>query len=133
MMDGDWYAPDATTFGDRLAGAREAVGLDQRALAGRVGVRLKTLRAWEEDRAEPRANRLSVLAGVLGVSLPWLLTGAGRGPGGGGDLSAEVAELRRVAATLAGRLEQLEARLRAEEEAPLEEGPYVPAPEGASA
>ena len=55
--DIDWYGPEAATFGDRVAAAREQAGMTQAALAKRLGVRLPTLRAWEDDRSEPRANR----------------------------------------------------------------------------
>ena len=75
----DWYSDTQATLGDRLAAAREAAGLTQSALATRLGVRQKTLRAWESDLSEPRANRLQMLAAMLGVSLRWLLTGEGEG------------------------------------------------------
>ncbi|MEM9524672.1 MAG: helix-turn-helix transcriptional regulator [Pseudomonadota bacterium] len=74
-----WYSNASATFGDRVAGAREALGLNQADLARKLGVRAKTLRAWEDDMAEPRANKLQMLAGVLNVSLVWLLTGEGTG------------------------------------------------------
>lgn len=76
----DWFDPDATTFGDRLAGAREAAGMSQKDLSRRLGIKLRTLKAWENDISEPRANRLSMIAGLLNVSLSWLLTGHGEGP-----------------------------------------------------
>ena len=75
----DWYSPETATFGDRIAGAREALGLSQRDLAHRLGVRPETLRGWEDDRTEPRSNRLQMLAGLLNVSIRWLLTGEGEG------------------------------------------------------
>ena len=78
-IEGDWYDPETTTFGDRLSGAREAAGMSQAALARRLGVKATTLRSWEEDRAEPRANRVQMLSGLLNVSLVWLLTGEGDG------------------------------------------------------
>ena len=53
------YTDDASTLGDRLTLAREATGLDQADLANRLGVRPETLRDFEDDRAEPRANRSS--------------------------------------------------------------------------
>ena len=74
-----WFSADVATFGDRLAGAREAAGLTQEDLAQRLGVRLTTLQNWEDDLAEPRGNRLQMLAGMLNVSLAWLLTAEGDG------------------------------------------------------
>lgn len=74
-----WFDAETATFGDRMAGAREAARLDQAGLAKRLGVTLKTVRAWEEDQSEPRANKLQMLAGLLGVSMMWLLTGEGDG------------------------------------------------------
>ena len=65
----DWYGPDAATFGDRIAAAREAAGMGQEKLARRLGVKLKTLHGWENDLAEPRANKLQMLAGLLNVLL----------------------------------------------------------------
>ena len=77
----NWFAEDAATFGDRLAAARSARGMTQKALARRLGVSMKALEGWENDIREPRANRLQMLAGVLDVSISWLLTGEGQGVG----------------------------------------------------
>ncbi|UWQ20804.1 helix-turn-helix domain-containing protein [Jannaschia sp. W003] len=115
--DAGWYDPEATTFGDRLSGAREAAGMGQAALARRLGVKATTLRAWEEDRAEPRANRVQMLAGLLNVSLIWLMTGQGAGvtpaQPGDGELLAELDGARREALKLAERIRKLEIRVRA--------------------
>lgn len=75
----EWYSDATATFGDRLAAAREAAGLKPKQLAQKVGVKAGTLRNWEQDLSEPRANRLSMLSGILGVSLGWLLNGEGEG------------------------------------------------------
>lgn len=75
----EWYSADAATLGDRLVAAREAAGLSQSALARLIGIRLPTLRGWEEDRTEPRANKLAMVSGVLNISIPWLLSGEGQG------------------------------------------------------
>lgn len=111
---GKWFAADVATFGDRLAGAREAAGLTQEEMAQRLGVRLTTVQAWEEDMAEPRGNRLQILAGMLNVSLTWLLTAEGDGldaPASDGSAprgAAEaLAELRRLRARAAGLAEDL--------------------------
>ena len=114
-----WYSSDMATFGDRIVGAREAIGLSQRDLAHHLGVRPETLRGWEEDRTEPRANRLQMLAGLLNVSIRWLLTGEGDGvaaPIEGAsaefrNMVTEVRDLRVVMARTAERLSRLERRL----------------------
>ena len=116
----NWYDPEITTFGDRLTGAREAAGLSQPQLADRLGVARGTLAAWEEDRSEPRSNRLATLAGMLNVSVAWLLTGTGDGvaePGTAAPeaLKAALADLRELQAGFragAERAERIEARLR---------------------
>lgn len=74
-----WYSDEQATLGDRIAAAREAAGLSQTQLATRLGVRSRTLRGWESDLSEPRANRLQMMAAMLGVSLRWLLSGEGEG------------------------------------------------------
>lgn len=119
----DWYSDETATFGDRLAAAREAAGLTQKELAQRVGVKAGTMRNWEDDLSEPRANRLNMLAGILGVSLSWLLTGEGEGLSApaeaeaeGADIAALLVEVRSARAHVlqsSDRLAQLEKRLRA--------------------
>jgi Predicted transcription factor, homolog of eukaryotic MBF1 len=123
MSDGDtWYSAETATFGDRAAGAREALGLTQADLARRLGVKLKTVQAWENDLAEPRANKLQMLAGLLNVSLTWLLTGEGDGLSGPdadpteADLGAILVDMRKLRTEMtqaADRLALLEKRLRA--------------------
>ncbi len=122
MTDSDWYSDAAATFGDRLTAAREAAGLDAVGLATRLGVKVTTLSAWEQDVKEPRANRLQMLAGMLGVSLTWLLTGQGDGlPAPMDDTEAQtdakavladLRDLRLSIAASADRLARLEKRLR---------------------
>lgn len=80
-MTDNWYTDEHATLGDRLAAARDASGMTQGKLAQRLGVAVKTLRDWENDVSEPRANRLQMLAALLGVSLRWLLTGEGNDVG----------------------------------------------------
>ena len=96
----DWYGPDAATFGDRVAAARERAGMTQAVLAKRLGVRQATLRAWEDDLSEPRANRLSMLAGLLNVSMMWLINGEGEGIDAPVDEEAGVADIREVLADM---------------------------------
>ena len=121
MDSTDWFGPDTATFGDRLAAARENAQMSQNQLAKRLGVRVTTLRGWEEDRAEPRANRLSMMAGLLNVSLMWLINGEGEGLDGpepeaiSPDLASLLAEIRDMRAEMragADRLGRLEKKLR---------------------
>lgn len=118
----DWYAANVATFGDRLAGAREAAGLTQEQLAKRLGVRLTSIQSWEDDASEPRANRLQMMAGMLNVSIRWLLTGEGEGVEGPGqpgtltdDAQTALKDLGRMRAqmlALATEMGQMEKRLR---------------------
>jgi len=81
------------TMGGRISAAREASGLTVAQAARRLGVKTATLSNWENDRSEPRANRLTMLAGLLNVSPMWLITGRGDGvfeP----DLPLEVAHVK---------------------------------------
>ena len=121
-MDDDWFGPDAAIFGDRVAGAREAAGMTQSQLARRLGIKKVTLAGWEQDLSEPRANRLSMMAGVLNVSIVWLLTGEGDGMDGPAenvemalDFSEILAELREIRSAMranAERAARVEKKLR---------------------
>lgn len=65
----------AATMGARIAQARREQGSSPRQVAARLGVKPATLENWEQDRSEPRANKLLTLAGVLDVPVSWLLQG----------------------------------------------------------
>ncbi|KPN63182.1 Helix-turn-helix domain-containing protein [Aliiroseovarius crassostreae] len=126
MEDADqnsgWYSEDEATFGDRLAGAREAEAMSQAELARRLGVKVATLRNWENDLSEPRANKLNMASGVLNVSLRWLLTGEGDGLNLPEDepehtpeirdILREIRDLRTQMNSSANRLARLEKTLR---------------------
>ncbi|MEM6478028.1 MAG: helix-turn-helix transcriptional regulator [Pseudomonadota bacterium] len=109
----DWYTEAKATLGDRITGAREAAQLSQDALAKRLGIKLRTLKEWEDDLADPRANKLTLLAGVLNVSLRWLMTGEGEDlmPASGGVSRQEVAGLRAKLAEALEILDRIEERL----------------------
>lgn len=77
-MEG-YYSDQSATLGDRIAAARQQAGLTQAGLAERLGVTARVVSSWENDRSEPRANRLAILSGLLGVSVAWLLAGRGDG------------------------------------------------------
>ena len=119
--DQDWYAPEIATFGDRLTAAREAAGMTQEALAKRLGVKKSTMRNWENDLSEPRANRLSMLAGLLNVSMMWLINGEGEGVENPdtepltADMTDLILEIRELKSDLHAKAEQMariEKRLR---------------------
>ena len=121
-QEADWFGPDTATFGDRVSGAREATGMTQAQLARRLGVKKATLSSWEDDLSEPRANKLSMMAGLLNVSVMWLLTGEGDGMTGPADdvvaapdFTEVLAELREVRAAMranAERAARVEKKLR---------------------
>lgn len=120
-MTDDWYSEASATFGDRLVAAREGADLSQKELAKRIGVKVKTVAAWENDISEPRANRLQLMAGLLNVSLMWLMTGEGEGVEAPGDIELDtdtrmiLLELRELSADIdqaADRIARLEKRLR---------------------
>ncbi|MBC6406773.1 MAG: helix-turn-helix domain-containing protein [Rhodobacteraceae bacterium] len=119
----DWFGAEIATFGDRLVAAREQADMTQGDLAQRLGVSKATLAAWEHDSSEPRVNRLSMMAGLLNVSLSWLLTGEGGGvrppapeaestPAEIHTLLAELANLRAQLAEASDRLGTIEQSLR---------------------
>jgi transcriptional regulator with XRE-family HTH domain len=68
------------TLGGRMSYAREIAELEMSEAARQLGVMTATWKAWECDRDSPRANRLFMMAGILGVTPVWLLTGRGPGP-----------------------------------------------------
>ena len=81
MMLGDRNAAHCDdTLGGRISLARETKAISIEKAAERLGVLPSSWNAWECDRDVPRANRLTVMAGVLGVSPSWLLAGVGEGP-----------------------------------------------------
>ena len=121
-VESDWYGTDMATFGDRLAAAREHAAMSQSDMAKRLGVKVSTLRKWEQDLSEPRANRLSMMAGLLNVSIMWLLNAEGEGISGPDDGSYiapdiqetlnEIRDMKTVMKTSSERLARLEKKLR---------------------
>lgn len=117
----DWYGPDMATLGDRIAAAREGSGMTQAQLARRLGVKKSTLAGWEQDLSEPRANRMSMMAGILNVSIMWLMTGEGEGaaspdednaPRNLRELLTDLRQLRSEMRENADRAARLEKRLK---------------------
>jgi transcriptional regulator with XRE-family HTH domain len=97
--------------------------MTQAQLAKRLGVKLATMRSWENDLSEPRANRLTMMAGIIGVSFIWLLNGEGEGieapdmgqnlPEGIDDLLLELRAIRVRIQRETERMGVVEKRLRA--------------------
>jgi HTH-type transcriptional regulator, cell division transcriptional repressor len=114
------YSDATSTLGDRITLAREALGLEQEDVAAQLGVTLRTFRNWEDNRAEPRANKVQMLAGMLNVSMIWLMSGRGDQPSfvgdGTGRIVAECLDELRVLLVeqrqLAERIHHVERRLR---------------------
>jgi transcriptional regulator with XRE-family HTH domain len=106
--------PDMDTLGGRLSRARDAKSMSVSEVAGRIGVKPQTIAAWESDRSEPRANRLVMLAGFLGVTPTWLMHGVGQSPVESSTgknalaLGAEIQTLKEEHEQLGERIEQLE-------------------------
>ena len=79
FLDGDPEAQprgiedSAGDLGVRIAAARVAAGCTQADIANQLAIKVSTLEKWERGSASARSNRLTALAGVLGVSLSWLL------------------------------------------------------------
>lgn len=105
------------TLGGRIAEARDRLTLSAEDVASRIGVTTETFAEWENDRSEPRANKLVTLAGVLGVSPAWLLSGAGVGPehSNFGDaiagVSREIHRLRALSGEIGSAIDALQVRL----------------------
>ncbi len=97
-VDLDFVQDD--TLGGRISLAREAARLTMAQAARRLGVQTSSWNAWECDRASPRSNRLTMMAGLLGVSPSWLLTGVGAGPleRSSGEVMQLLRELRAASA-----------------------------------
>lgn len=124
ISNDDWYSESTATFGDRLEAARESCAMSQTELAQRLGVRDTTINSWEADEWEPRGNRLQMLAGMLNVSLMWLLSGRGEGVAGpdapnpiavpARSVLADIARLRRQMQALGVELMQAEQKLAVE-------------------
>jgi HTH-type transcriptional regulator, cell division transcriptional repressor len=66
-----------TGVGSRIALARRAAGLTQRALADLVGVRLWVVDRWESGAGAVPPEQLDVVATATHRTLQWLETGAG--------------------------------------------------------
>jgi transcriptional regulator with XRE-family HTH domain len=73
-MNGDTFAPQMPTIGDRIRERRLALGLSQRDLASE-GVSYAYISRIEANTRRPSVRALRKLAVKLGVSAHWLETG----------------------------------------------------------
>ncbi|MEM9714883.1 MAG: helix-turn-helix transcriptional regulator [Pseudomonadota bacterium] len=115
------FSDDVATFGDRLEAARAAKGLTQDGFAEKLGIAPDVVEAWENNSKLPRANRMQMMAGLLNVSLVWLLNGEDNGtfnvadnydrPEGINDALGEIAQVRTALEGIISRLDALEDRL----------------------
>ncbi len=106
------------TIGGRIFQAREAQALSVAQSARHLGVKSTTWSNWENDKATPRANKLYMLCGTLGISPLWLLTGEGNGPTEAGQdevrlLRKEMEIITADATALQVRLKGISARIAA--------------------
>ena len=92
---------DPRQIGARIAEARIAAGLTPEDIATRSGVKQSTVAKWESGERAPRGHRVSKLAGMLGVSISWILMGRGVEPAHG---ATEIEQIR-------GDLDSIRARL----------------------
>ena len=109
---------DGDTLGGRITRARDLASLTPEEAASHIGVTYETLAEWESDRSEPRANKIMTLAGVLGVSPAWLISGAGDAPQSQNlsvavdEMTGEINRLRELALQITASVETLESRLK---------------------
>ena len=101
----------ADTLGGRISLARETKAISIEKAAERLGVLPSSWNAWECDRDVPRANRLTMMAGVLGVSPSWLLAGVGEGPMEQAS-DSDRQDLRQAIRRMAEDVEALDRRMR---------------------
>jgi transcriptional regulator with XRE-family HTH domain len=73
--DAEALNDEIETIGQRIRTTRKRLGLNQGALADRLGVTQPTVANWEAGVHDPRQLMLAKLAEALGVSLGWLAGG----------------------------------------------------------
>ena len=122
LEQNDQFNETVATFGDRLEAARLAKGLTVDGLASKLGVDVSRVEAWESDADAPRANRIQLLAGLLNVSIVWLISGESDGtsrvadtyerPSGVNDALGEISQLKSTLSGALDKLEKLEKRLQ---------------------
>ena len=104
------------TLGGRLYASRQNAGMSLNLTARLLGVKASTLKSWENDRSEPRVNKLVALAGLLGVSPTHFLAEEGHDGENGAAVKVRrgklVAMLREEMSCAHEQQRQLNERLR---------------------
>ena len=101
----------ASDLGERIAAARTAAERTQEDIANQLAVKVSTVDKWERGTLSPRSNRLTALAGILGVSMSWLLVGHGDEPTSSDDIDEIKVALSRVHAQLTDSLNEVDVLL----------------------
>jgi transcriptional regulator with XRE-family HTH domain len=101
--DAEPPADDSTGIGARIAEARANAELSHADIAERLGVKESTVAKWESGSKSPRGHHVSKLAGVLGVSMSWILMGRGIEP----TNSSEIEQLRSELGSVRARLDDV--------------------------
>ncbi len=101
----------STEFSRRLTKARKNSEFSISDLSRHLGVNPKTIREWEAGRAEPRSNKLNTLAGLLGVSVGWLLAGGEQPEITDTSLKSELVRLRAIIDEAGLILDRIEAQV----------------------
>ena len=102
------------SMGPRIRIAREHAGMSVEELASHLGVLPESVAAWESDERTPRSNRVLTMAGVLNVSIAWLLEG--REDARMGDSEPSLEDLRTRLETLRLHLGEATAQLESVEQ-----------------
>ena len=92
------------TLGARISKAREQSGMSLTTVAKLAGIKRDTLKSWEGDASEPRASKVNMLAGILGVSVTYFLADEGHK----GELGSDVASTEEMLSALQEQFRDLQ-------------------------
>lgn len=92
------------TLGARISKAREQSGMSLTTVAKLAGIKSDTLKSWEVDASEPRASKVNMLAGILGVSVTYFLADEGHK----GELESDVASTEEMLSALQEQFRDLQ-------------------------
>lgn len=68
------------SLGNRLRSAREAKGLEPSQVAQRLGITEGAVRHHENGTRTPKSQTIALYSRLYGVSMDWIMRGAGPGP-----------------------------------------------------